>query len=351
VDSLTHIVLGAAIADLTTGRKIGKRAMLYGAVLGTLPDMDVAIGAFMSDVDKIIFHRGITHSLLFWLVMSPVCGWLISRIESAQDVTFRRATSLSFLVLFSHAIIDAFTSYGTRLLIPFTFEAYAFSNISIIDPFYSIWLYVAVPFVLLRNMSYNSRKIVLVGALILSQTYLFLTILNKISVDRQFSRTFENSELRVSRFTSKPGLFSNLLWRGVAETENGYYIAWYSVVAGSEHIRLDREPGMHHLLEGVSDSEAIRRLTDVTQGYYTVHEDDHGRLFINDLRFGRISEWSDGDSPYAFSYEVVVSDGKVNLERVPVRFERSRDRQMVRDLLNRITGKYLRDPSQSAPEG
>ncbi|MEL6140713.1 MAG: metal-dependent hydrolase, partial [Bacteroidota bacterium] len=41
MDSLTQIVLGAAVGEATLGRKVGNRAMLWGAIGGTIPDLDV----------------------------------------------------------------------------------------------------------------------------------------------------------------------------------------------------------------------------------------------------------------------------------------------------------------------
>jgi inner membrane protein len=343
LDSLTHIVLGAAIADLTTGRTLGKRAMLYGAVLGTLPDMDVAIGAFMTDIDKIIFHRGITHSLLFWLVMSPLCGLIIARLESGIGISFKKTVLMSFLILFSHALIDSFTSYGTRLLIPLTSDAYAFSTISIIDPFYSIWLWVAVPWVLLRQMDFDSRKTILTTALIISHVYLAGTIINKLYVDSQFQRVFASQSVDVIRFTSKPGLFSNLLWRGVAETEDGFYTAYYALIAGSDQIEIRYEYKHHDRIHHILDSRAVKRLISVTDGYYTVDEVNDS-LFVNDLRFGRISEWSTNDTPYAFSYKLIDSDGSIDILRVPIRFEGERDLEMIINLTRRIAGKPVKEP-------
>jgi len=41
MDSITQIVLGAAVGDAVLGKKIGNRAMVWGAIAGTIPDLDV----------------------------------------------------------------------------------------------------------------------------------------------------------------------------------------------------------------------------------------------------------------------------------------------------------------------
>ena len=38
MDSLTQIVLGGAVGEAVLGKKVGNRAILWGAVAGTIPD-------------------------------------------------------------------------------------------------------------------------------------------------------------------------------------------------------------------------------------------------------------------------------------------------------------------------
>jgi inner membrane protein len=49
MDSLTQIVLGAAVGELVLGKKLGNKAILLGAVAGTLPDLDVVTSFWNSD--------------------------------------------------------------------------------------------------------------------------------------------------------------------------------------------------------------------------------------------------------------------------------------------------------------
>ncbi len=40
MDTITHIVLGAAVGEVLAGKKLGKKALLIGAIAGNLPDID-----------------------------------------------------------------------------------------------------------------------------------------------------------------------------------------------------------------------------------------------------------------------------------------------------------------------
>ena len=47
MDSLTQIILGAACGEIALGKKIGNKALLFGAIGGTIKDLDVFIGKLL----------------------------------------------------------------------------------------------------------------------------------------------------------------------------------------------------------------------------------------------------------------------------------------------------------------
>ena len=78
MDSLTQIVLGAACGEVALGKKIGNKALLFGAIGGTIPDLDVFIGNWLygNQIDAMLFHRGFMHSIVFSIVGAVLFGWL-----------------------------------------------------------------------------------------------------------------------------------------------------------------------------------------------------------------------------------------------------------------------------------
>ena len=79
MDSITQIVLGAACGEAVLGKKIGNRALLFGAIGGTIPDLDVFIGKllFNNEIDAMAFHRGFMHSFLFAIFAAVGFGMLV----------------------------------------------------------------------------------------------------------------------------------------------------------------------------------------------------------------------------------------------------------------------------------
>ena len=86
MDSLTQITLGAACGELVLGKKIGNRAMLWGAIGGTIPDLDVLANFFMSEMGALAFHRGITHSFFFAFTTPFIFGWLTYKFLPKWDL-------------------------------------------------------------------------------------------------------------------------------------------------------------------------------------------------------------------------------------------------------------------------
>lgn len=77
MDSITQAALGAAVGEAVLGKKIGNKAILIGAIAGTIPDLDVLSRLFIDNqIYGLIYHRGITHSILFTLLAAPFFGWL-----------------------------------------------------------------------------------------------------------------------------------------------------------------------------------------------------------------------------------------------------------------------------------
>lgn len=100
MDSLTQITLGAAVGEVVLGKKAGNKAMLWGAIGGTLPDLDVFANLAADEISALAFHRAITHSLFFAVLAPLVLGWLVHRLyRDGPGVPWWRAWSLSLSAL------------------------------------------------------------------------------------------------------------------------------------------------------------------------------------------------------------------------------------------------------------
>jgi len=143
MDSLTQVALGSAVGYAVLGNKVGRKAVLWGAILGTLPDLDVFL-PYGGSVEAFTYHRGFSHSFFVHLLISPLIVWLILKIHTGMQAYKTRWFWLVFLCLSTHALLDALTVYGTQLMWPLTEHPFAVSNMFIIDPLYTLPLLVGV---------------------------------------------------------------------------------------------------------------------------------------------------------------------------------------------------------------
>lgn len=141
MDSATQAILGATIGEAGWRRELGPRAVVVGALVGTLPDLDV-VALAAGHWSMLLHHRGITHALVFAPVMCLPLGWLARRW--AGRGTLAQWTSLVFWALATHPLLDACTTYGTQLLYPFSRHRTAIDAVAILDPIYTGALLVAL---------------------------------------------------------------------------------------------------------------------------------------------------------------------------------------------------------------
>ena len=333
MDSLTQIVLGAAVGEAVLGRKVGNKAMLYGAIAGTIPDLDALAGNFTDTITAIEVHRGFTHSILFSVLAAPVFGYLISRIERKSGVGWKEWSWLMFWGLFTHPILDSFTTWGTQLFWPLDIRL-AFKNIFVIDPLYTIpFLVFLIMAMRQKKTSFKRKKYNKLGLLI-SSAYLVLSLIFKGIAYNNFVDSLERQGIFYERIETRPTPFNTILWTANVEVEDAYLIGYYSLLDNDDIIRFEAVPKNHHYLGSLKTDKNIQRLIEISKGWFTISEKE-GFLYFNDLRFGKLNP-SDQDSNFVFSYKLVPENGTIKAEEV----EKVPDegRKIVIDLWERLKG-------------
>lgn len=339
MDSLTHIALGASLGEALAGRRIGRWAPAWGAAIGTLPDVDVVIGQLLPTLERLVLHRGPTHSLLFVVVAALVLGWLINRIHR-RDIAFAGGVSFAAVILLAAVGLDCFTAYGTSLFWPFSDYSVSFATIAVIDPLFTLPLIVAALVWLWLPRANRWRRRLAVLSLSVSTLYLASTVVNKYYVNSVFREALDAQGIQAERLLVKPTIFNTLLWRAVAEGPRGYWIGFYSHLDDDQRIEFRFFPHHQSLLTPVADREAIRELIDLMQGWYRVELLENGWQ-LNDMRYGQAFEWLDDDRPFVFSYRLVpTADGELQVEEVTLAAtrDRDRDRATLQALFDRIAG-------------
>ncbi|NEV92551.1 metal-dependent hydrolase [Psychroflexus sp. YR1-1] len=311
MDSLSQIVLGAAVGEVVLGRKAGNKAMIYGAVAGTIPDLDVIVGNFYSTVTALEIHRGFTHSLVFSLLAAPLFGFLISRIH--QQATWKDWSRLMFWSLFTHPLLDCFTTWGTQLLWPLDLRI-AFKSVFVIDPLYTLpFLVCLITASRYSRTSVNRQKLNRLG-LILSSSYLVFALVMKGVTFKKFEEALQQQGIAYSEIETKPSPFNTILWSANVKTEDAFLIGEYSIL-DTQPIDFRIYPKQHDKIDHLRTYTNLKRLIDITNGWYTISQ-QQGELYLNDLRFGLISLDPDAKK-FAFSYHLEERNNRLKITEVP----------------------------------
>lgn len=227
MDPISQGIVGASVAQ-ACNRDVGKIkvAALLGCLGGLAPDLDIFISSSADPLMSLEYHRHFTHSLIFIPLGALIVATLTYPLFAGQ-LNFRQAYFYAFLGYATHGLLDACTSYGTVLFWPFTDQRFAWDNISIIDPLFTL------PMLALIITGIRSRKMRFAFiALIWAASYLSLGVIQRdraIAAGYRLASSRGHTPLRLKAKTS----FANIvLWKLVYETEDTFHI---------DAVRLTRE--------------------------------------------------------------------------------------------------------------
>ncbi len=329
MDSLTQVLIGIATAELCAGKKLHRRTYAYGAILGTLPDLDVVAGRFMDPVAGVAIHRGLSHSLLFFMLLSPLLGLLIARLEKGR-ISWRSSSFLVFCCLATHVLIDLFTSWGTQVLWPLPYRV-ALKTIFVIDPLFTVPLLVCLVMAW-RRKEFNKRKKYVLRGLYISSAYLLLTCGLKLYVLQKFEAALKEQNISYRDLLVKPTAFNCILWNANVATKDAYLLGDYSVFDSRpitfKHYKRNLVPETQ--LKRNPDFETLK---DISEGWYivTLHK---GSYYLNDLRFGLLKD-DPAQPQFAFSYVFIEENGVLRAKEVA---KQKRDgKELLKKIFNRIT--------------
>ncbi|MEK6152192.1 metal-dependent hydrolase [Flavobacteriaceae bacterium 3-367] len=310
MDSLTQIVLGAAVGEAVLGKKVGNKAMLYGAVAGTIPDLDVLVRYVADTVTTIELHRGFSHSILFSVLAAPILGWLIWKVERKSEASWQDWSRLMFWGLFTHPLLDTFTTWGTQLFWPFDLRL-AFQNIFVIDPLYTVPFLLFLLLAMSRKRTDPKRSRWNAMGLWVSSSYLLLTLILKGITYMKFTESLEAQQIPYIAIATRPTPLNSLLWTANVETKDAYLIGDYSLF-DSQPIQFRSYPKNHQLLGELQKQDKIQRMIRIAEGWFTISERQN-QLYFNDLRFGLLSLDTD-ETQFVFSYKVIPESEGIRIE-------------------------------------
>ncbi len=329
--------MGACLGEGIAGKKLGKKAMLIGALANNLPDIDVITTFWTEPAKELLVHRGITHSILFACIAGPLLAYLFQKTFTKNPLSFRRWLLLIQSGLFIHIIMDAFTAYGTGWFEPFSHYRVTFNTLFILDPLFSLPMIIAaVVLLVLKSSSVQKRGVTYRLGLGLSALYLSITIGVKVYVNSVVSKDLSANSISYNSYMATPTAMNNVLWYAIAKKDDHFYIGYYSIFDEDEQIKWELFTQNDSLLSPFKVSEEVAYLKRFSKDYYCLHKEENHVVF-SDMRFGQIGGWYIKQAPFVFNFNLEQGkDNKTNLQQGRFKSFNSKDLSLLFDRIKGI---------------
>ena len=338
MDSITHLALGATLGELFLGKKLGNRALAWGALFATVPDLDVLLSPFLDTAHKLDVHRGLSHSLLFMIVASLAIGpWLAKRWKR-DKVPKARIGWFVFLCLGTHVLLDCFTVYGTQVFYPFSDYRVGFNNLFIIDLFFTLPMLVTVVWLAFLKKKDPKRLKLGVRGLLISCTYVALSLGAKAWVSSGFDADLARRKVAHERRLEAPTPFNILLWRSVVDRGEEIWVGYRSVFEWKDTpVKWTVVPRHREAFAEISDTREAKTLERFSSGWWIARKTATG-VWIADMRFGETRSWTKKetvDLRPAFSWLLSYKDEGDRLQTLP------RDTRNSGEILKKMCGRIF----------
>ena len=220
MDPITQGALGVSLAQSCSRPKQLAWAGLFGMIGAMAPDLDVLI---RSDTDPLLFlvyHRQFSHALLFIPFAGVLIGALLYGVLGKRNgFSLKQTIAFTTLGYATHALLDACTTYGTQLLWPFSDQRFAWNNMPIVDPIYTLTILVLVVLAAWHKKPWLAR--------VAMAWVLAYPIVGVVQRDRAEALGWELAAQRGHtpiRLEAKPSFANLILWKVVYETDQRFYV-------------------------------------------------------------------------------------------------------------------------------
>jgi inner membrane protein len=301
MDSLSQIVLGAACGQAAAGKQLGNKALLWGAIGGTIPDLDTFLTPLVDDVSALLVHRGYTHSMFFSFAVAPILAWILHRFN--KNASYFTWFNLFFWSLITHPMLDCCTGYGTPFFLPFSDFRVDINSIFIIDPVYTLIFIVCLIMIMRKGKDHIQRTRWNNRGIFLSTAYLLFTMLNQNIQTKIFKDELAKQKISYNSTFSAPTAFNQFLFYNITATDSGYYHGYHSWF-DSKPITFKFYPKNADMLAPEFEADPqIQKLKYFSKGFYCYELTNEG-LYFCDVRFGKIGGFNNEKCDWVFRWKI-----------------------------------------------
>jgi len=134
MENLTHSLTGVMLSRAGLNQ-LCPRATLLLVICSNIPDAD-SVTALLGSVAYLDYHRHLTHALVMVPLMTLLPVLFVRWLERGKPFPWMMAMLVGMVGTMAHIGMDAWNSYGVRLLLPFSGEWFGMDAVMVVD----IWM-------------------------------------------------------------------------------------------------------------------------------------------------------------------------------------------------------------------
>ena len=296
MDWITHASVGALAAEITLGKRMGNRALVWGAGFGIAPDLlDTLLSPFLSTAGKLAHEYGASHSLLLMVLLSLVLPrWLLKQWKPSK-VTQPQAGLFVALVWSTHLLVDGLGVRGVQLLWPHLGLPVAFNLLGQSDGFFTASL--LVPLVCLAFLRAKKeqakRRRLWWWSVGLSSGYVVLALLAKSAAGVGFAADLTRRGMTYESRLESPTPWNILLWRGMVDGGDEIWVGYRTVFEWhSTPVRWTVFPRERAAFAQYATTREAQRVAAFATGWWIARTNKTG-LWLGDMRHGEHRLWGE----------------------------------------------------------
>lgn len=338
MDSLSHIVIGAAIGEVFLGKKIGRWGMLLGAIAKSVPDFDLFVTGLTDPRAYMCDHRAHTHSLFIEALYAIPIAWLLVKLFK-NKVSFKRMLLFMLACLWGHSLLDWCTNFGTQLLLPFTNENYSLNTLAIVDLLFTLPMLIFVFMAVFYKKNEVRRSKLARAALTYCFAYLGLTFINKVQATSLVEESIAKNNIPSTNYMTNPTMLNNVLWYAVGSNDSNVFVGEFSLLHKQNPITWHSYPRNQYLMQQCKSKKDVKILRWFSDPY-TIAQADGDTLNMYAVKFGRTNmQESEIQKSFVFHYKLYQNNGKEMMGMEQANEKNMNFKESLTDLWERICGR------------
>jgi len=220
----------------------------------------------------------------------PIMRYIRKEPSGIEKPSYMNWYWFFFWTILTHIILDALTTYGTQIFMPFSNTRVAVGSIAVVDPLYTLPFCFFVFIILFMRRTSRARRVINWLGIIISSLYLVFTLYNKTTMNEVVKNTLADQGIKYERFMTSPSFSNNILWSSTVETDSSYLVGAYSKFDPERKITEFREyPKNYHLIKGHESDEHLVILRRFSDEYFILRPGkDSSIIEFADLRWGTL---------------------------------------------------------------